>query len=166
MAQIWSPLVIVLSHLKRSVTWHQFDSFRSCFMIYQMDSEPCLFQGNYSLLLSTLANDLVVIIFSVWLEGTDILPCEHQALFLLMLSDDFFPNDPDGQYSDLTGGPLKISSVPTLQSCLPFLVLYPRNSRLLSLPGLSALSSQSRASDGLCPGSSSLRSGLQTLSGL
>lgn len=106
---------------------------------------------NYPSLLSILFNDLLIMTFSVWLVGTDILPCEHQTLFLLMFSGDSFPHDFDDQYSDLRGCLLKMFSI-----ILPC-------SRLLSLPGCPVLSSQCKKSDRLFLGSSFQCNGLETL---
>lgn len=61
------------------------------------------------------------------------------------------------------GDLLKISSIFSLCSCLFFLVLCRGNSRILSLPGLSVLSSQLRESDRLRLGSPSRYDSLETL---
>lgn len=90
MAKIWSILVTVLSHLKRYLVtvW----SVRSCF-----DELLDRFRALLSLgliippLLSIISNDWLIMTFSVWLLGTDILSCEHQTLFPLILDMTLFP---------------------------------------------------------------------------
>lgn len=119
MVQIWYTLVIVLCHLKWSITWWEFDSFGLRWIqntVYSGVNCPHYYFTQWSINYD---------FFSVGLVETGILLCEHQALFLLIISNDYFPNDPGVQYCDLSWGchPLKVSSTQTLCTCLPFLVL-------------------------------------------